>query len=104
MLKNLTKAEQSYRSFTKFTKIRGRALATQVATEPKLGDRNSTEWSQAKPFSAIPGPNIYQMLKWFSAGGDILGNTVNFSFAVNKQSLSVDYDLCGYILSLVIIN
>lgn len=32
--------------------------------------KNDVEWEKAKPFKAIPGPTVFEVVRWFLPGGE----------------------------------
>lgn len=47
-----------------------------VANGAAAHEARDSEWDNALPFSKIPGPNVFQMLKSFAPGGEFTSKVI----------------------------
>lgn len=65
----LSKATSSKQVCCAFSALR--VLSTRAATEPAPEVKFQDEWDNAKPYSEIPGPSTFEVIRRFMPGGKV---------------------------------
>ncbi|KAG4080699.1 hypothetical protein HA402_013229 [Bradysia odoriphaga] len=78
---------RNYRQIGITTKWHIRTLSAQAQAQVKVEQNNEIEWNNAKPFSSLPGPSKFELLRSFLPGGKY--HNLHF-FEMNK-ALYKDY-------------
>lgn len=82
MLRNVVKVSSVGCGYPTASGSSVRFRSTQVQPQPvATADSRDPEWDSALPYSKVPGPGVFTMLKNFAPGGE----SEHFRFRVDEQ-------------------